>query len=206
MKILLLDDHVVVRAGIRRLLACEPHVSIFEAESSQEALELCERERPDLVILDLNLAGTSGLELVSRLAEVQDSIKILVLSMHSEPVYAARALAAGAHGYLSKSASAEEFADAVRQVGKGGHYIEREIAAELAMRKRDAAPGQLTGRELEIFRLLGEGKSYTQIAAALDLSHPAVINSFSVMRDKLGAQTTEELIRLSIENWQNMTT
>jgi two-component system invasion response regulator UvrY len=129
MKILLVDDHEVVRAGVRRLLATEPDVSILEAESSPDALDLYGRERPDLVVLDLNLTGASGLELLRRLFQSDKAANVLILSMHSEPIYAARALQAGARGYVSKSAGAEEFVAAVRQVGRGGHYIEREIAA-----------------------------------------------------------------------------
>jgi two-component system, NarL family, invasion response regulator UvrY len=202
MKILLVDDHVVVRAGVRRLLATEADVAILESGSSEEALELHQRERPELVILDLNLTGSSGLELLRRLIQSDKSAKILVLSMHSEPVYAARALQAGARGYVSKSASAEEFIEAVRQVGKGGHYIEREIAAELAIgkfSKRDPLE-QLTTREIDILRLLGEGRSYAQIAAAIGVSYKTVANSSSLIKEKLAVDTTADLIRLSIES------
>jgi two-component system, NarL family, invasion response regulator UvrY len=202
MKILLVDDHVVVRAGVRRLLATEVDVGILEAESSQEALDIFRRERPDLVVLDLNLTGSSGLELLRRLIQLDKAVKVLVLSMHSEPVYAARALQAGARGYISKSAGAEEFIDAVRQVGKGGHYIERDIAAELAVGKFSKADplDQLTTREIDILRLLGEGKSYAQIAAALGVSYKTVANSSGVIREKLAVGTTAELIRLSVES------
>jgi two-component system, NarL family, invasion response regulator UvrY len=202
MKILLVDDHVVVRAGVRRLLATEVDVWILEAESSQEALDIFRRERPDLVVLDLNLTGSSGLELLRRLIQLDKAVKVLVLSMHSEPVYAARALQAGARGYISKSAGAEEFIDAVRQVGKGGHYIERDIAAELAVGKFSKADplDQLTTREIDILRLLGEGKSYAQIAAALGVSYKTVANSSGVIREKLAVGTTAELIRLSVES------
>jgi two-component system, NarL family, invasion response regulator UvrY len=204
-KILLVDDHAVVRAGVRRLLASEVDVLILEANSSQEALDIYRRERPDLVVLDLNLIGSSGLELIRRLVQVDKSSKILVLSMHSEPVYAARALQVGARGYVSKSASADEIVDAVRQVGKGGRYIEREIAAELAFgrfSKKDPLD-QLTIREIDILRLLGEGKSYTQIASMLSVSYKTIANSSSVIREKLGVETTADLIRLSIENRRN---
>jgi two-component system, NarL family, invasion response regulator UvrY len=201
-KILLVDDHAVVRAGVRRLLASEVDVLILEANSSGEALDIYRRDRPDLVVLDLNLIGSSGLELIRRLVQLDKSSKILVLSMHSEPVYAARALRVGARGYVSKSASADEFVDAVRQVGKGGRYIEREIAAELAVGRfsRIDPLDQLTTREIDILRLLGEGKSYTQIAAVLGVSYKTIANSSSVIREKLAVESTADLIRLSIEN------
>jgi two-component system, NarL family, invasion response regulator UvrY len=202
MKLLLVDDHAVVRAGVRRLLASEPSISILEAESGQEAIELWCRERPTMVILDLNLAGSSGLELLRRLVQMDKAVKILVLSMHSEPVYAARALQAGARGYMSKSAGAEEFVNAVRQVGNGGHYVERDIAAELAVAKyaHKSPLDELTTREIDILRLLGQGKSYAQIAAMVGVSYKTVANASSLMKHKLAVETTADLIRLSIEN------
>jgi two-component system, NarL family, invasion response regulator UvrY len=202
MKILLVDDHAVVRAGVRRLLASEAGISIVEAESGHEAIEVWRRERPTMVILDLNLAGSSGLELLRRLVQMDKAVKILVLSMHSETVYAARALQAGARGYMSKSASAEEFVNAVRQVGNGGHYVERDIAAELAVAKyaRKSPLDELTTREIDILRLLGQGKSYAQIAAVVGVSYKTVANASTLMKQKLAVETTADLIRLSIES------
>jgi len=202
MKILLVDDHAVVRAGVRRLLASEAGISILEAESSDDAIEVYRRERPSMVILDLNLTGSSGLELLRRLIQMDKAVKILVLSMHSESVYAARALQAGARGYMSKSAGADEFVDAVRRVGKGGHYVEREIAAELAIATytQKSPLDQLTTREIDILRLLGQGKSYAQIAAVVGVSYKTVANTSSLMKQKLAVGTTADLIRLSIEN------
>jgi two-component system invasion response regulator UvrY len=201
-KILLVDDHAVVRAGVRRLLATEAGISILEAESSQDALEMWRSKQPDLVILDLNLTDSSGLELLRRLVKLDKAVKILVLSMHSEPVYAARAMQAGARGYVSKSAGAEEFVIAVRQVGQGGYYIEREIAAELAVAKfsQRSPLDELTTREVDILRLLGEGKSYAQIATAIGVSYKTVANTSSLMKQKLAVETTADLIRLSIES------
>jgi two-component system invasion response regulator UvrY len=202
MKILLVDDHAVVRAGVRRLLEAEVGISILEAESSQDALEAWRSKRPDLIVLDLNLTGSSGLELLRRLVQLDKTVKILVLSMHSEPAYAAIALQAGARGYVSKSAGAEEFVNAVRQVGHGGHYVEREIAAELAIAKysQKSPLDQLTTREVDIVRLLGEGRSYAQIATAIGVSYKTVANSSSLIKQKLAVETTADLIRLSIES------
>jgi two-component system, NarL family, invasion response regulator UvrY len=202
MNVLLVDDHAVVRAGIRHLLTTEASVSILEAGSSEEALAVCRRERPDLVILDLNLPGSSGLELLRRLLQLDKSTRILVLSMHSEPVYAARALQAGAQGYISKSAAAHEFVAAVRQVARGERYIEPEIAVKLAVAKFSKTDPleQLTAREIDILRLLGEGKTYAQIAAALRVSYKTIANSSSVIKEKLAVETTADLIRLAVES------
>jgi two-component system invasion response regulator UvrY len=202
MKVLLVDDHAVVRAGVRRLLATEPDVSILEAASAPEAFDLYRREQPDLVILDLNLTGSSGLELLRRLLQADKAAKVLILSMHSEAVYAARALEAGAKGYVSKSAGAEEFVSAVRQVGRGGHYVEPEIAAQLAIGKFSAADpfDRLTPREADILRLLGDGQSYAQIAATVGVSYKTIANASSVIKEKLAVARTADLIRLAIEN------
>ena len=160
------------------------------------------REQPTLIILDLNLTNSSGLELLRRLIQMDKTARILILSMHSEPVYAARALQAGARGYVSKSAGADEFVSAVRQVGKGGHYVEREIAGELAVAKfsHKNPLDQLTTREIDILRLLGQGKSYAQIASAVGVSYKTVANTSSLMKQKLAVETTADLIRLSIES------
>ncbi|MGZ5890318.1 MAG: response regulator, partial [Hyphomicrobium sp.] len=132
MKILLVDDHIVVREGVRRLLSGMQGASIFEAATGQEALALFRKEKPELVLLDLNLSGIGGLELLRRLLAEDEKVRIVVFSMHAEPVYAARALRLGARGYVSKSAGADELVTAVKRVAEGGRYVEREIAGELA--------------------------------------------------------------------------
>jgi two-component system, NarL family, invasion response regulator UvrY len=201
MKILIVDDHAVVRAGVARMLATA-RAEILEAESSDDALKLFRQERPDLVILDLNLAGSSGLDLLRRLMALDRTANILILSMHAEPVYAARALQAGARGYVSKSAPTDEFIQAVKQVGQGSNYIEQEIAAQLALSKfsrRDPFEA-LSTRELDILRLLGEGNSYAQIAAAIGVSYKTVANTASSLKAKLSVDSTADLIRLSLEN------
>jgi two-component system, NarL family, invasion response regulator UvrY len=202
MKILLVDDHAVVRAGVLQLLATEFNASVLEAGSSQATIDICRRERPDLIILELILSGSSGIELIRRLIQLDPSTKILVLSMHTEPIYAARALRTGARGYVSKSASAGELVDAIWKVSKGERYIERDIAAQLALgRFSQKDPlDQLTARETDILRLLGEGKRRSQIAAILGVSYKTIANSSCVIRDKLAVETIGDLIRLSIEN------
>jgi two-component system, NarL family, invasion response regulator UvrY len=201
-KILLVDDHAVARAGMRGLLTTEPGVSILEAESGGEAVDVCRRERPALVILDLNLGDSSGLEVLRRIVHLDKSIRVLILSMHSEPIYAARALQAGAWGYVSKSAGAEEFVAAVRAVGRGERYIERELAVHLAVsRFSEKDPlDELTAREADILRGLGEGKSYAEIAAGIGVSYKTIANTSTRIKKKLGVERTADLIRLSLEN------
>jgi len=200
-KILLVDDHAVARAGMRGLLTTEPGVAIVEAESGGQALEICRRERPGLVILDLNLGDASGLEVLRRIVNLDNAIRVLVLSMHSEPIYAARALQAGARGYVSKSAGADEFVAAVRAVLQGERYIERDLATHLAVSKfSEKDPlDELTTREVDILRSLGEGRSYAEIAAGLGVSYKTIANTSTRIKKKLGVDRTADLIRLSLE-------
>ena len=201
MKILLVDDHAVVRAGLRGLLATMSRTELVEAATGEDALALVRAARPDLVILDLNLPGIGGLELVRRLLAEDRTARLLVLSMHAEPLYAARAIEAGARGYLSKNAAPEELLRAVRKVAEGGRYIENDIAQELAMRTVSATNplGQLADRDLEILRYLAEGRSMTEIAGALGLSYKTVANACSQIKAKLGVARTADLIRIAVE-------
>lgn len=200
-RILLVDDHAVVREGVRRLLLDIEGVTIHEAADGQQALSIARSEPLDLVILDLNLSGVGGLELLQRLLREMPKLRVIVFSMHAEALYAARAMRLGAKGYVSKSAAAEELLTAVQRVAGGGHYVERELAAQLA-----AGPGQgrdplqqLSTRELEILRMLGDGRSMSQIAAALGVSYKTIANSCSLMKGKLGLERTADLIRMSLE-------
>src|SRR3954469_4567632 len=120
MKILLVDDHTIVRSGLRHLLASVADVQILEAANGRDALLRLRQDQPDLVLLDLNLPGMGGLELLRRMLVERKSVRVLVLSMHAEPLYAARAMELGASGYLSKNASAEELLTAVRRALEGG--------------------------------------------------------------------------------------
>lgn len=201
LKILLVDDHTVVREGVRRLIANMHDVVLSEAGSGAEALALAGKEPPDLVLLDLNMKGISGLELLRRLLLKDPKARVIVFSMHAEPIYAARALRLGAKGYVSKSAAADELIAAIKRVSEGGHYIEQELASQLAISQYagDDPLQQLTTREVEILRLLGDGKSLSGIAEALGVSYKTVANSCSLMKSKLGLERTADLIRTSIE-------
>jgi DNA-binding NarL/FixJ family response regulator len=201
MKVLVVDDHAVVRDGLRRLLARLPDVEIFDAATGREALSFVQRQPPDLVLLDLHLPGIGGIELVRRLIGTSAGLRILVFSMHAEKMYAARALQAGARGYVSKNASPEELQIALQRVLDGGRYVEREIATELAVHApAEADPwNRLSERDLEILRLLSEGRSLAQIGAAIGISYKTVANTCTQIKAKLGVARTADLVRLSIE-------
>ena len=200
MKILLVDDHVIVRAGLRNLLTSVSGTRIFEAATGREALLLLRHEHPDLVLLDLNLPGIGGLELLRRMLVEDRTTRILILSMHAESLYAARAMELGARGYLSKNASAEELLTAVRRVVDGGRYIENEIAQDLALQALSPGHGlqDLTERDLEIMRLLAEGMNLTEIADALGIGYKTVANACSHIKAKLGVTRTNDLVRLAM--------
>ena len=199
MKLLLIDDHAIVRDGLRRLLAAAISAEILEAADGREALALVRRAPPALVILDLNLPGLGGVELVRRM--VQAGARVLVFSMHAEPLYVSRALDAGAAGYVSKNIAPDELIAAVHKVLAGGRYVEQAIAQQIAL-SSGAGPtsiGQLTARELEIMRLLGQGRSLAEIAGALGLGYKTMANTLSLMKAKLGVGRTADLVRLAVE-------
>jgi DNA-binding NarL/FixJ family response regulator len=200
MKVLLVDDHAVVRNGLRNLLTSVADTEISEAATGRDALALLRQERPDLVVLDLNLPGMGGLELLRRMLLEDAAVRILVLSMHTETLYAARALQLGAKGYLSKNASAEEVLKAVRRIAGGGRYIESELAQELALQQVSPGYGlqDLSERDIEIMRLLAEGSSLAEIADALGVGYKTVANACSGIKAKLGVTRTNDLVRLAM--------
>ena len=201
MKILIVDDHAIVRDGLRRMLEVLADTSVIEAANGRDALTVARAERPDLIILDLNLPGLGGLELINRLMLDDRARRILVLSMHAEPLYAVRALEAGATGYLSKNASPDELIEAVRRVSTGGRYVEADIAQAIAVQGVDAGEpmGRLSARDLEILRLLASGASLAEIADALGVGYKTVANTCSQIKTKLGLARTADLVRFSVE-------
>jgi DNA-binding NarL/FixJ family response regulator len=197
-KILIVDDHAIVRDGLARLLASDGNHQLSQAASGREALILARTQRPDLIVLDLNLPGLGGLELLRRLIQA-GAAKILILSMHAEPLYARRALEAGAQGYVSKNAAPDELLAAVRKVAAGGRYVEAEIAQDLALGAGAETLDALSPRELEIMRLLAGGASLAEIAAALGVGYKTVANTLTLIKSKLGVARTADLVRLAIE-------
>ena len=200
MKILLVDDHAIVRTGLRKLLAMVSDAEILEAKTGRESLVIAKAHHLDMIILDLNLPELGGIELLSRLRQNSD-VPILVLSMHAEPLFVTRALEAGAQGYVSKNASPEELLTAIRQVGGGGRYVEQEIAQALVLYSTvpAASLAQLAPRDLEILRLLAAGRSLGEIAEALGLGYKTIANNCSLIKTKLGVTKTADLLRLALE-------
>lgn len=201
--VLLVDDHPIVRAGCRRLLAGDGTCRVVEAESAEAALALYAAERPDVVVLDLNLPGMGGLEALGRLRDHDPGAVILIFSMYEDPLFAARALQAGARGYITKNDAPETLAQAIDTVLSGAIYLNHTMARELAVMSyapRGNPLQSLTRRELDILGLLGRGLAMADIAQSLGISHKTVYNLCTQIKDKLGAKSTRELIRISIEH------
>ena len=204
MKILVVDDHVVVRQGLKLILAGEFTQAVFvEAENAQEALEQVRQTPFDLLVLDINMPGRSGLDVVSDLKKVAPKLRILVLSMYAEEQFALRALRAGVNGYITKNTVAKELVDAVRKVLAGGTYVSTTLAEKWASAlQTDSAPAlheTLSNRELEVLRMIGTGKTIKEIAVGLSLSVKTVSTHRTHVLRKLHMQNTAQLIRYSIE-------
>jgi DNA-binding NarL/FixJ family response regulator len=200
---LVVDDHPIVRAGLRRLLAAEPETAVFEAADGIDALRVYRKERPDLVVLDLNMPGLGGLQVITRLKIADPDARVLVLSMHDDAIHVTRAMQAGAAGYVSKSAPPDELLRAIRRVACGRSYIEHDIAEELAfahLRSPSDPLKELSSRDLEMLRLLAEGCTLPQIADTVGVSYKTAANSCSQIKAKLGASTTADLIRIAIRS------
>lgn len=201
MKILIVDDHPIVRAGLRRLLTAEAGFEVREADSGRGALSVFREQQPTLVILDLNLPGIGGLEVLARLKAVSPDARVLVLSMHDDETHVTRALRAGAAGYLTKNAPPEELLEAIGRVAEGHTYIEREIAEGLVFASIRSSPDplkDLSSRDLEILRLLAEGHSLSQIADTVGIGYKTAANNCSRIKARLGAASTADLIRIAI--------
>lgn len=201
MQILIVDDHAIVRAGLRRLLRGTFDGEVLEAATGREALALARARSLDLVLLDMNLPELGGLELLGRLATVAPTLPVLILSMHAEPLYVTRAMEGGARGYVSKNIAPDELLVAIRQVAAGGRYIEGELAKALVLSPAPAIDSfdQLSPRDIEIMRLLAGGRSLTEIAEALGLGYKTIANTCTQIKAKLGVNRTADLVRLALE-------
>jgi DNA-binding NarL/FixJ family response regulator len=201
--ILLVDDHAIVREGYRALLAKQPGLQVVaEAGDSAEAYRLFKEFEPDLLITDISLPGSSGLELIARIKQRRADAKILVFSMHQNPGFAAQAMRAGALGYVSKSSPPEDLLRAIHEVHAGRYTLSADIAQALALEKLGSgriALETLTVREFEILRLLVDGRNNDEIAQILNISPKTVCNCHYLIKGKLGVASDIELTRLAIK-------
>ena len=200
-RVLLADDHSIVRDGLKRILAATPDLQVTgEAAGGDEALALVKVNDYDVVMLDMSMPGLSGIDLIKRLKLEKPRLKILVLSMHGESQYAARALKAGAAGYLNKDSAAEALLGALRKIAAGGVHIGEAAAASLLQSSEKPPHETLSDREFEVMRLLVEGLGPTEIGERLHLSVKTVSTHKTRILDKLNLGSTAELVRYAREH------
>lgn len=200
--VLLVDDHAVVRTGCRLLLSCSEGIGeVLEAESGESAYSQYLASRPDIVVMDLSLPGASGLAAIRRIVSRDPEARILVFSMHDEPVYVTRALEAGAKGYITKSAEPDMLVEAVYRIARGERFIEPQIAWRLDFDDLGgndlSGLAQLSAREFEVFSLLVKGYTTHEAAQTLCLSIKTIANYNTLIKAKLKVKTSAELTRIA---------
>lgn len=199
--VLLVDDHAVVREGYRRLLEQTEDIRVLaEAGSGEDAYRLFCELRPAVVVMDISLPRISGIEITRKIVAREPGARVLVFSMHEDVVFASRALAAGARGYIAKSAAPEVLVEAIRRIAAGKGYVDHAMAQKLASQRVGSEPDPvsvLTEREFEVFRLLAQGQPVGEIASILNLTAKTVANHQSSLRQKLGVDNAAQLVRLA---------
>jgi two-component system invasion response regulator UvrY len=202
--IMLVDDHRLVRAGMKRVLQeVEDMRVVAEAGSGEEALEMMRTQMPDVVLMDINMPGVGGLETTRRAMQRYPTLKIIVVSMHLEEPYPSRMLAAGAAGYISKDSAADEMVAAIRRVHGGGHYVAADVAGNLAASivkgPQGASPfDQLSQRETQVMLMVTKGHSTQDISDRLHLSPKTVSTYRYRLFEKLGVGNDVELTRMAM--------
>ena len=204
-KILVADDHAVVRKGLTKILKdSDAGIRVDEAGNGQEALARVLQESYELVLMDISMPGRGGLEVLKEIKSHRPRLPVLMLSIHPEEEYALRALRAGASGYVTKDSAAEELAGAIRKVLSGGRYVSASLAEKIAF-KMDADDGRpphetLSDREYQVLRMIASGKSVSEIAQELSLSIKTISTYRSRILEKMRAKNNAELIRYALEN------
>jgi two-component system, NarL family, invasion response regulator UvrY len=201
--VLVIDDHPIVLQGCRRMLEDAGVAAVLEARDAASGYRLYRRHRPDVVIVDLAMdgSGLAGLPLVRRINAHDPGTRILVFSMHSDPIIVARALEAGAAGYVLKDTSSEDLREAFETVRAGKPYLSNDLAMQVALVRTPARQNplaELTPRELQTLSLLAEGKPYGRIASELNVSYKTVVNVSYQLKRKLDARNLPELIRAAV--------
>ncbi len=209
--VLIVDDHPIFRNGIIQLINHEPDLYVCgEICSAAQALGAVEELKPDIVVLDLSIQGTNGIELMKSVRALHPHLPALMVSMHDESIYAERALRAGARGYVMKAAPSEKVIEAIRRVLSGGIYLSEAIGGRLldtflngrAINVGSSTVEQLSDREIEVFRAVGEGRGTRDIARTLFLSVKTVETHRAHIKEKLQLKTAPELVRAAVE-WVN---
>ncbi len=202
-KVLIADDHNMLRKGLHTLLEQWSYHVVGEAKNGEEACLLYESLHPDLLLLDLDMPGISGLETMSRILQRNSNARILILSMHDGCVHASRALKAGAKGFVTKTDPPEVILEAIDKVIKGGRYISNELALELSiynLENSDNPVDILSPREFDVFKKIAEGKTLTTISQDMHIGYKTAANIQTIVRRKLGVKTTGQLVHIATRN------
>jgi two-component system, NarL family, invasion response regulator UvrY len=204
-KVLVADDHAVVRRGLRQILAETPDILVSgEASTIPEVRQLVHDQRWDVVVLDINMPGGSGIELVAELKRATPSARVLVLTVYSEDQYAVRAIRAGAAGFLTKESAPERLIEAVRKIAGGGRYVSAELGEALASVVAGEVGGapheRLTDREFEVFKMLAAGRTVSQVAQELGLSVKTVSTHRTRILKKMEMKTNAELTQYGVKS------
>jgi two-component system invasion response regulator UvrY len=201
-KILLVDDHAVVRMGFKMLIEAEADIKVIgEAESGEVAVKLFQELKPDIIVMDITMPGIGGLEAIDRILAKDKNTKILVLSAHEDSVHPKRVLNAGAMGYLTKRSAAEELIKAIKSIHQGKRYLEPSIAQQMAITQLSGETNPveiLSDREFEVFMALAKGKSTNEIADTLCLSPRTVGTHLYNIKQKLNANNSAEIALIAI--------
>ena len=202
-KTILVDDHAVVRAGFKMLLAAGDIIDVIgEASRGEQAIQLYQELQPDIVVMDLSMPGIGGLETIRRIVQRDSEALILVFSVHHEQVYVNRALNAGAKGYITKNSAPEILPEAIMSILQGDCYVERGLfkvsADNLAQTDQQAAIAAFSSREFDVFTLLAQGLTVHKIADQLCLGHKTVANYATQIKKKLQINTTAELAHIAV--------
>lgn len=202
--IMLVDDHAVVRSGLRRLLEQEPGLQVVsETDSGESAYCLYREFMPDVLVMDLSMPGIGGLEALRRINARHQKAKVLIFSMHENAAFASQAISIGALGYIAKSSMADDLIFAIKEVAKGRSYISPVVAEQIAARTaagEDTLSVRLSAREFEVFRLLTEGKNTEEVAHILNISQKTAANYQTMIKQKLGVNSPIEMVRLAIRH------
>ncbi len=202
-RVMLADDHEVVRSGLGRMLESQADIQIVgEAVSGEQAYQLYTELEPDVLIMDVSMPGIGGLEALRRITSRYAIAKVIMFSMHENVTMAIQAMNVGAKGYVAKSGQSGDIIEAVRQVLNGKNYLSADMAQKIALQSvssQEDPTRSLSVREFEVFRLLAEGKTLEDIARTLNLGHKTVANYQTILRHKLGFSTSVELVRLAIK-------
>jgi len=205
-KVLLADDHSIVRAGLRRIVEeSGDMVVVAEAADGQEAIQQAHKTMPDVAVIDISMPGMDGLEVLSQLRSYYAKLPILILTMHEEEQYVVRAIGAGAMGYITKRSAPEQLVKAIRKVHAGGRYLTEEAAESLALRVASGVRGlspldPLSNREIQVLRSLALGQTTREIAEGYNISVKTVDTYRSRLLQKLNLRNNAELTRFAIQN------